>query len=373
MKNSKKKLKSVPAKIVGGEPGFSLIEPLKVMKKPAFKLRPRKPLWDFQPRLFCCDACLPTAVPQVQIIASKRVVQVGEPFNIKVIGCCSVGLRAVWWFGRGTGIVEIDKAHWHSLAGETFHEEIWEGVTINQPGTFTLGANSRDVLYGVELGVPHQASEGAGISECIVEVRDDISYSEQVNIVKARYGKSNEWETWMESAEVRARYESAWERSRTVPTTLKLAFRYGGAPLAYDPPWEDEHQHMEVFDEMATLSYPGLNFELLFGADPATTDMLIEVGGLGGTSHAGGNYAYLYYETIFGHEFGHILSIPHHYLGADISTTIFMPPGETLCVMARNSNQYCSGCRAAMHLDLNADTSAELSAIGSDILSRYPY
>ena len=372
MKNSKR-IANVPEKKGTKKPDYSLIEPLKVMKKPVLKLRPRKPLWNFQPRLLSCDVCLPIAVPQVQIIASKRAVQVGEPFNIKVIGSSSIGLRAVWWFGRGTGIDEIDQAHWHDVAGEMFHEEIWEGVTIDQPGTYTFGANSRDVLYGVELGVPHQASEGAGISECIVEVRGDISYDEQVDVVKARYGKTNEWETWMKSVEVRARYETIWERSRAIPTTMKLAFRYGGAPLACNPPWEDEHQHMEVLDEMATLAFPSLSFEFLFGADPATTDMLIEVGGLGGTSHAGGNYAYLYYETIFGHEFGHILNVPHHYPGADISTSIFMPPGEDHCVMARNSNQYCSGCMAAMHLDLDANTSAELSAITGDIISRYPY
>lgn len=353
--------------------GSLAAEPLKVMGKRVLKLRPKTPFWDFPQRILFCDVCLPTAVPQVQIIANKRVVRVGETFNIKVIGSSLVGLNAVWWFGRETGIEAIDKAHWRGLSGEIYHEEIWADITIGQPGIFTFGANSRDNLYGVELGVPHQASEGAGISECVVEVRNDISYDEQVNVIKARYGKSNEWRDWMISGDVRARYEPAWERSRNVPTTLKLAFRYGGAPLAYNPPWEDEHQHMDVLDDMATLAFPGLNFEFLFGADPATTDMLVEVGGLGGTSHAGGNYAYLYYETIFGHEFGHILNIPHHYPGADTSTTIFMPPGEELCVMARNSSQYCSGCKAAMHLDLDADTSVECSAIASDILSRYPY
>jgi hypothetical protein len=373
MKNSKRQDKIVNEKKGPKKIDYSLTDPLKVMKKPALKLHPRQPLWEYQRRFFSCDVCLPIAVPQVQIIADKRVVQTGESFRIKVIGSSSVGLRAIWWFGRGTGIVEFDKAHWHELAGEIFHEEIWEDVIINQPGLYTFGANSRDTLYGVELGVPHQASEGAGISECIVEVRDDISYDEQVNIVKAKFGKTAAWETWMKSAEIRGRYEIAWERSRTVPTTLKLAFRYGGAPLAYNPPWADEHQHMEVLDEMATLAFPGLNFEFLYGADPATTDMLIEVGGLGGISRAGGNQGYLYYETIFGHEFGHILNIPHHYPGADTSTQIFMPPGEDKCVMARNSNQYCTGCKAAMHLNLDVDTSAGLAVITGDIMSRYPY
>jgi hypothetical protein len=352
---------------------YNLIEQFKVMKKPISKLLPRRPFWEYVPRRVICDLWYLVSYPQVQIIASKRAVQIGEPFDIKVIGSSSVGLRAVWWFGRGTGIPDIDRAHWHDLSGETFHEEIWEGVTINNPGMYSLGANSRDILYGSEIGVPHQASEGAGISECTIEVRADISYDEQVEVIKSRYGKTSEWRNWMKSSDIRARYQPAWDRCRSVPTTLKIAFRYGGAPLAYDPPWESEHQHMNVFDQMATLSFPSLNFEFLFGVDSTTTDMLVEVGGIGMTSHAGGNYAYLYYETIFGHEFGHVLNIAHHYPGADITTRIYMPPGEDYCVMARNSNQYCSGCRAAMHLDLNADTGTELSTVSGDILSRYPY
>ncbi len=194
-----------------------------------------------------------------------------------MIGCASSGLKAVWWSGRGTGEVELDKAHWHALSGEAYHEQIWEVVTVDSPGTYTFGANSRDVLYGVELGVPHQASEGAGIDECVVRVRADISHDEQVNVVRARYGTSHGWATWMKSADIRARYEPARERSRTVPTMLKLAFRYAGAGLVYDPPWVDEHEHMDLPDELA------------------------------------------------------------------------------------------------MHLDLDADTSAGLSAIASDILGRYPY
>jgi len=378
-KTRKAKKIETPKKLLSKEPrGRKTLDPVvgelvRVIREPRLKLWPRKRFWEDVQRRFHCDVCLPVAVPQVEIIASKRVVAVGEAFDVKVIGSALAGLRAVWWFGRETGIAPLDQAHWHDLSGENYHEEIWTGVTIDRAGVYTLGANSRDVLYGVELGVPHQASEGAGIDECVVEVRDDISYDAQVDTVAARYGKPAAWVTWMKSADIRARYEPVWDRCRSVPTTLKLAFRYGGAPLAYDPPWAGEHEHMEALDRMAELSFPDLELDFLFGADPATTDMLVEVGGLGGTSHAGGNYAYLYYETIFGHEFGHVLNVPHHYPGADVSTTIHMPPGEDHCVMARNSNQYCSGCRAAMHLDLDADTSAELSAVGADILGRYPY
>lgn len=345
----------------------------KVIDKSILKLRPLTRFWEVPQRILSCDVCLPVAVPQVQIIASKRVVQVGETFKVKVLGSALAGLKAIWWFGRNTGDDDIDKAHWHGLSGETFYEQVWDNVSFGQPGIYTLGANSRDTLYGVELGVPHQASEGAGISECVVEVRDDISYDAQVDVVKAKFGKTDAWETWMKSPDIRTRYESVWNRSRSVPTTLKLAFNYGGAPLAYNPPWTDEQEHMQVLDDMANLFFPGLDFEFHFGADPSTTDMQIVVGGLGFTSSAGGDYGYLYYETIFGHEFGHMLNVPHHYVGNDTSTHVFMPPGEDKCIMARNSNQYCSGCKAAMHLDLDADNGTALSAITSDILDRYPY
>ncbi|GJM16686.1 MAG: hypothetical protein DHS20C13_20130 [Thermodesulfobacteriota bacterium] len=346
----------------------------RIARRPLWNLYPVTPLLD--PSIFTrttCEVCMPGAVPQVQIIASKRVVRTGEPFNIKVLASSSIGLRSLWWFGIDTGLRNLDRAFWHELTGQSFHEKIWEDISIDVPGIYRLGANSRDVLYSVEHGVPHQASEGAGIAQCVVEVREDISYNAQVEVVKAKYGKSTSWRNWMRSDDIRARYEPVWNRCRSIPTTLKLAFRYGGDPLAYDPAWENEHAHMNKLEEMGSFQFPGLNFEFLFGANPANTDMLIEVGGIGGTSHAGGNYAYLYYETIFGHEFGHVLAVPHHYPGDDYLTNIFLPPGEEHCTMARNSNQYCSGCRAAMHLDLDADTSSELSIVTSDILGRYPY
>lgn len=341
--------------------------------KPTVRLRPTTRLWEVTPQFLSCDVCMPTAVPQVQIIASKRVVEVGEPFDIKVIASANAGLKGLWWFGVGTGVPNLDKAHWHGLSGEQYHEQVWTGITLSSPGNYRFGANSRDVLYGQDLGVPHQASEGAGIDHCMVEVRDDITYDAQVDHVQATFGKSAQWSTWMKSADIRTRHEPVWQRSRTVPTTLKLAVDYGGAPLAYDPPWTSEDEHMEALDLLAMLGFPNLDFDFLFGADPTTTDVAVTIGGRSSTSTAGGSSMYLYYETIFCHEFGHILEVQHHYINNDIANPVHLPPGENECVMARNSTEYCSGCRAAMHLDLDADNASALSTAMSDISSRYPY
>jgi hypothetical protein len=367
MDDSKQEFRHDPGKMEVTASDNNHVSPMKVMDQSFFNLRPKIAHGAFQPRLL--------QVPWAQIIASKRVVQVGEPFNIKVIGNSPIGLSEVCWSGRGTGIVELDKEHWRSAAGEITHQEIWDSITINQPGVFRFGADSRDIRYGSLIGFqsPHQASGAGYISECIVEVREDISYDAQVDTVKTKYGKNDEWANWMKSSEIRVRYENVWQRCSSIPTTLQLAFHYEGTPIAYNPQWENELQHMNALDKMATMTFPGLSFEFLFGVDPATTDMSIEVGGGGATSHGGGNSAYLYYETIFNHEFGHVLNLSHHYAGDDISASLYMPPEEELCVMARSSTQYCSGCRAAMHLDLGADTTAELSAVIDNIRNRYPY
>jgi len=359
-----------------GKPGFKHGLPVKIDPIPDWNRAPLFPVKPFLPTLppcAPCDGAFTNLPPRVQIIASKRVVATGSPFSIKVLASSTIGLKKIWWFGIDTGLSELDRGSSHELSGELSHEQIWDGVMINEPGVYKLGADSRDILHGVEPGVPHQASEGAGISECAIEVRGDLSYGVQVDLIRDRNGKTRDWQRWMASDDIRARYEPVWEFSRDLPTTLKLAFAYGGGPLAYDPPWSNELQHMNVLAKLASLVFPGLNFDFLFGADPDVADMQVAVGGLGEASRAGGRGAYLYYETIFAHEFGHLLRVLHHYFGADIDNLVFLPPGEDRCTMARSGPEYCSGCRAAMHLDLEAANADEIHRINDDILDRYPY
>lgn len=314
--------------------------------------------------------------PEVRVIASKRVVTPGEAFDITVVGHSSIGLAAIWWFGQGTGDASHDKAHWHGLAGEHEAERTWPGISLAQPGTYHLGANARDTLYGVQLGVPHQASEGAGIQTCAVEVRADPGYDAQVDRIKAQTGRGDAWEQWMKSPDIRARYEPVWNRSRAVPTTIRASFRYGGAPVAYSPPWPSEAEHMAALESLGELVFDPLEFWIVPGAALASSDLVIEVRGQGTTSQAfpaeTPPRVYLYYEPILGHEFGHILNVQHHYIGNDTANLVHLPPGETQCVMARNASTYCSGCRTAMHLDQYADHSAAFTTVASDINARYP-
>jgi subtilisin family serine protease len=111
-------------------------------------------------------------LPTVRISVSSEVVGKNEPFDVTVTASAPYGLTAVWWFGEETGITDLDKAHWHNVVGgEPFYSHTWTGVTIAEKGSFTLGANARDVLYpNPGDGYPHQASEGSGMDSAQIEV-----------------------------------------------------------------------------------------------------------------------------------------------------------------------------------------------------------
>ncbi|MCK5059521.1 MAG: S8 family serine peptidase, partial [Candidatus Aminicenantes bacterium] len=111
-------------------------------------------------------------VPTVIISVKPKRVQKGKPFSVKVTGSAPFGLKSIWWFGKETGIADIDKAHWHNVSdSKKVYTYKWTGVTINKKGTFTLGANARDVKYPTPGdGFPHQASEGSGIAYTTVKV-----------------------------------------------------------------------------------------------------------------------------------------------------------------------------------------------------------
>ncbi len=111
-------------------------------------------------------------VPSVKISVSRRTVRKNQPFDVTVSASAPFGLEAVWWFGQGTGIAAIDQAHWQNVpGGDHVYAHTWSGVTINQKGTYTLGANARDLLYpNPGDGFPHQASEGSGLATTQIRV-----------------------------------------------------------------------------------------------------------------------------------------------------------------------------------------------------------
>ncbi len=116
-------------------------------------------------------------LPSVGLQVSATTVQVGQPFTLTTTGNATVGLQAVWWYGIDTGVtdanvvlnlpasptsseifttpftnpVKLDRAFGSprfSISPRVTSYMFTSDVTINQPGVFRFGANSRDVLEG---------------------------------------------------------------------------------------------------------------------------------------------------------------------------------------------------------------------------------
>ncbi|MEM2100566.1 MAG: hypothetical protein QXP45_04455 [Thermoproteota archaeon] len=196
-------------------------------------------------------------------------------------------------------------------------------------------------------------------------------YEVQVRSFKICYGKSDEWERWM--LDNRSRYETAFRTAIEAPSTLRISFRYETHPIAYNPPWSSEDEHMRALEAMAELCYAGYDFRFIFGGDTASSYINVIAGISSITSHASGKDVYLYYETIFIHEFAHLMNILHHYEGEEYGTGLHMPPGEVRCLMDRTTNQFCSACRTALNIPLNVDNEEAIERAVNEILRRYPY
>ncbi len=198
-------------------------------------------------------------------------------------------------------------------------------------------------------------------------------YETQVRSFRIRYGKSAEWENWMIAN--RDRYENAFDRiALKAPCTLRIAFRYDTNPIAYNPPWNSEAQHMEALATMSELSYPGHDFRFIFGGDTVSSYTNVIAGIPTNNSHASGKNVYLYYETIFCHEFAHVMGLWHHYDTLDeMGRGRHMPPGDTECLMDRDSDQFCSACRTALNIPLDVDNAEAIASARREIMRRYPY
>jgi hypothetical protein len=198
------------------------------------------------------------------------------------------------------------------------------------------------------------------------------TYEGRVADFKARYCKSDTWETWMIAN--KARYASAFAASQELPSTITISFRYETTPINYSPAWASEAAHMNVFTTMAQGTYPGYNFNIVFNGNTSTSYANIIAGIAGTTSYSYYKNVYLYYETIFNHEFAHTMKLPHHYDSiGDVGNGMHMPPGETQCIMDRNLTLLCSACRTAIGVPLDVFNTSAMDAAMSDILSRYPY
>ena len=197
-------------------------------------------------------------------------------------------------------------------------------------------------------------------------------YEAHIANYKATYGKSDAWEDWMVAN--KARYEATFVASSAKPATIDISFRYETAPIAYNPAWASEAEHMSAFTTMAQGAYPGYNFNFVFNGNTSTSYANVIAGIAAQPSYASGKNVYLYYETIFNHEFGHVMKLLHHYDTApEIATGKHMPPGDTICIMDQSSTMFCSACRTALGVPLDITDTTAMDNAMADILGRYPY
>ena len=138
--------------------------------------------------------------PTISFSTSTTTVERGEPFTLTTSATSTYGLASVWWYGNNTGITnaevnityppepvyqskfttpvqnptKLDRVFGEALFTESqavTNYSFTSSVVINKTGTFSFGANSRDVLYWLK-SEPHQASEGSGIARLTITVRD---------------------------------------------------------------------------------------------------------------------------------------------------------------------------------------------------------
>ncbi len=210
-----------------------------------------------------------------------------------------------------------------------------------------------------------------GTSSNVGNQDNDGTYEGRVAEFKARYCKSDEWENWMLAN--KTRYGKAFAASKNLPSIITISFRYETSPINYSPAWSSEAEHLSVFKTMAQGTYPNYNFKFILNGNTSSSYANIIAGTAGTTSYTYGRNIYLYYETIFNHEFSHVMKLPHHYDSTgDIGNGKHMPPGVAQCIMDRNSSLLCSACRTALGIPLDLDDTSAMDAALNDILSRYP-
>jgi len=178
-------------------------------------------------------------------------------------------------------------------------------------------------------------------------------------------GLSGDWWNWM--LVHKDAYRTAYVRART-DRRVRVEVSYEN-PIAYDPPWADEDEHMRALERMAETAFPGWDFS--FSLDDPQADTFAVLGHVG-TSYADGHVVYLVWEGIFLHEFAHTLGIGHHYCGSDLTAPCeYRPPGEGRCIMDRNAATWGPAEQFVLNLGQQRYDDLVNEAI-SDINGRYP-
>lgn len=179
-------------------------------------------------------------------------------------------------------------------------------------------------------------------------------------------GLSGDWWQWMLAH--KDRFREAYVRART-DRRIRVGVRYAD-PIAYDPPWSDEDEHMRALERMAELAYPGWDFS--FTPDDPEAEFQAVLGHAG-ISYADGDTVYLVWEGIFLHEFAHTLGLGHHYCDPyDLSAPCpDRPPGEGRCIMDRNAATWGPTEQFVLNLGQQRHDDAVDDAI-DDLNGRYP-
>jgi predicted Zn-dependent protease len=230
-----------------------------------------------------------------------------------------------------------------------------------------LIAGSRVTVLIMIIGLPWPVgcsggSGGSGVSP---------AYRARIADFKTLYGKDDAWESWMLANA--SRYDATFAISSTKPSVLDISFRYETVPIAYNPPWANEAEHMMALTIMAEGAYVGYTFNFVFNGNTSTSYANVIAGISQTTSYSLGKDVFLFFETIFNHEFGHRMGLLHHYDDvSQIGDGMHMPPGETTCIMDRNSTMFCSACRTALGVPLDVTDTTAMDMAMNDILSRYP-
>lgn len=184
-------------------------------------------------------------------------------------------------------------------------------------------------------------------------------------------GLSDAWSTWM--IENQNTLQFAYNNGRG-DRSVRVKVEYDQV-IDYDPPWQDEDEHMVALKQLAELAFPGWDFT--FSIDEPSPDVTAVLGYTGIASRAVSiptPTVFLIYETVFNHEFAHLLGVRHHYCGDDFQNTAICelaPPDEGPCIMSRDSNTW--GPTEQFLLYLTGERSDdEIREVASDILNRYP-
>ena len=216
-----------------------------------------------------------------------------------------------------------------------------------------------------------------------LRMRKASAYERRVAQFRDRYRKSSEWFDWMMDHQYRYR-DGAFLNSQSLPSQIDIAFRYYEEPLHYDPPWSSEAEHMNALRTLAEAMFEGYRFNFIFNGNTESSyaNIIAAIPAEGtladgtpyATSHASGKNMFLWYETIFAHEFGHIMGLPHHYDSIEtMGDGLIMPPGDTRCEMDKTGPLFCSGCATALNIPLDADNSEAIRDAMTEIKRRYPY